>query len=173
MREIKFRGKRKDNGEWVNGDRLRIDGKILIVPHDCTIKITAQHIVNNDHMGFGEVSQSHIGSDSCWPTEVIPETVGQWTGLYDATKWDDLTDIERTLWNRYNLDTWPGKPIYEGDIIETKGFDVEGFVYYSQEMSRFEWGSTSMPLDLIWDSTGMMAKVIGNVTDNNELLTAQ
>lgn len=58
MREILFRGKRPDNGEWVYGDLLRnpIDDGIVIVD-------------------FGTINYFH---------EIVdPTTVGQYTGLTD------------------------------------------------------------------------------------------
>jgi uncharacterized phage protein (TIGR01671 family) len=58
MREIKFRGKRVDNGEWVYGDLIhRYSNWIYIAPIPSTIEIT--------------------------PIEIDPETVGQYTGLKD------------------------------------------------------------------------------------------
>jgi len=54
MREIKFRGKRIDNGEWVYGGVLIAEGKAAII--------------STDPMTF---------------TLVRPETVGQFTGLKD------------------------------------------------------------------------------------------
>ena len=66
MREIKFRGKRVDNSKWVYGYYLVAGG----IPFIST---------------FGEKE----------PIAVIPETVGQYTGLHDKN----------------------GKEIYEGDIL--------------------------------------------------------
>lgn len=58
MRQYLFRGKRVDNGEWVEGELLhKTDGKPYIFTED-------------DFAG----------------NEVLPETVGQWTGLYDKNK---------------------------------------------------------------------------------------
>jgi hypothetical protein len=66
MREIKFRGKRIDNGEWVYGLLLRNKLGVYIItegnPHECT------------QYGYIEISEY---------ARVNPETVGQLTGLED------------------------------------------------------------------------------------------
>lgn len=60
-REIKFRGKRIANDEWVYGSLLRWpDG-------DCTI-----------------LESKDDGSNYVWKREIDPKTVGQFTGLHDA-----------------------------------------------------------------------------------------
>ncbi len=61
MREILFRGKRKDNGEWVEGDLLT---------HGVDYE-TAIRVHNTNELGGGVV------------ISVIPKTVGQFTGLTD------------------------------------------------------------------------------------------
>ena len=57
MREILFRGKRTDNGEWICGDLSRCDELVAVVPFT----------TNFDYL-------------KC---KVISETVGQHTGMYD------------------------------------------------------------------------------------------
>jgi|TARA_Y100000310_G_scaffold72806_1_gene68921 uncharacterized phage protein (TIGR01671 family) len=68
MRDIKFRGKRVDNGEWVYGDLYRI-------------------------MGFGTGPHWLIGTPETADykdPEVDPETVGQFTGRQDEVKKSDV-----------------------------------------------------------------------------------
>lgn len=62
MRQIKFRGKRKDTDEWVYGDLVRnVEGAFAVVP---PYKMDMNNI--------------------CSDYEVSPETVGQFTGLHDT-----------------------------------------------------------------------------------------
>jgi uncharacterized phage protein (TIGR01671 family) len=87
MREILFRGKRKDNGEWVEGG----------IYHNSEDEIV--FIIKDTGLGYHEF------------IEVIPETVGQFTGLYDKN----------------------GKTIFEGDILKQK--TTSEFA----KVSSFEW----------------------------------
>jgi hypothetical protein len=68
MRSTKFRGKRKDNGEWVVGD--------VHWNKDCT----QCHIHER-----GQRIKSY---------DVIPETVGEWTGRKDRNNKDIYEDDE-------------------------------------------------------------------------------
>ena len=63
MREILFRGKRMDDGEWVEGYLVKaVGGECMILP------------VTTEHCGGAEFSEGY----HCDPT-----TVGQYTGLTD------------------------------------------------------------------------------------------
>lgn len=72
MREIKFRGKRLDNGEWIEGDLLRMNGHWFIFP-----------------------DPAPGGIDKY---EVDPATVGEFTGLKDKNGKEiyegDIMDME-------------------------------------------------------------------------------
>lgn len=70
MREILFHGKRKDNGEWVEGFYLSNDKEVYI--------ITQEEVTNS--LDSGELLHA------CWVHEVDPETVGWFTDSYDKNK---------------------------------------------------------------------------------------
>lgn len=63
MREILFRGKRTDNGEWVKGFYCMFNGK--------------KHLI---YTGYAEVDCGDYYPDAF---EIDPSTVGQYTGLTD------------------------------------------------------------------------------------------
>lgn len=131
MRTIKFRG-RDENGKWWYGDlrhTMRVYGQAHIL------------IVDN---GMEELRLTEY-----WSDRIDPETVGQFTGLFDRNK----------------------KEIYEGDILQLYGEDsgavevrfVRGVFAFLWKGSLDEELPTSAP-------THVWAKVIGNIHDNPELL---
>lgn len=144
-REIKFRGKLEYNGKWIYGDLLQYEN------------------------GDVAIFRDKLSSFGCECTEmskrdrVIPDTIGQYTGMTDKN----------------------GIKIFEGDIVHLKGDGYDGFKvgkdYY--RVVTFHEGSFCLPIEdgvhypvhtpiyeysdshniVNWD-------VIGNVTDNPELI---
>lgn len=119
-RIIKFRGRRIANDEWVYGSLLRWpDG-------DCTIL------------------ESKDGKNYVWKREIEPNTVGQFTGLYDAD----------------------GKEIYEGDILREGETGKTLQVVYDAPQFCFKHNVYGY----CFLNHPENFKVIGNIYDNSELL---
>lgn len=121
MRAIKFRGKSILTDEWFYGDLV----------HSADKKRTA--ILVNDKDSY----------DEC---EVVPETIGQFTSLYDCD----------------------GKEIFEGDILDFNGLTVEvRFVRGAFALLV----NGNLDDELYGDCrTDLFAKVIGNVYENPDIM---
>lgn len=151
LRQIKFRGKRTDTGEMVFGDLI--------------------HGVGSKHGRMYILPVRNIYPKGCndldgW--EVIPDTIGQFTGLLDTN----------------------GKDIYEGDIL---GFTTKREMGYQKDDMKIAlsvvFGRCNPDNDTLSEYMGFWverkggyrgsisyevgshgAKVIGNIHDNPELL---
>lgn len=121
-RTIKFRGKRITDGEWIYGDFFRNRG-LAFIAEDC--------VVENPLASWKDYN-------------VTPDTVGQFTGICDAS----------------------GKEIYEGDILRELGsgklveviYDAPEFCYKD---NVYVYRFINHPENF---------EVIGNIYDNPELL---
>lgn len=149
MREILFRGIDEGTKEWVYG-------------YYCERR--AQFHTGREYSIFDDKTMSKYS--------VIPETVGQHTGLYDNTKWDELTSEEQA---ELCAQEWKGKPIFEGDIVQYYGtYPLE--VYIESGHTKVRWFDTGTNTDCVelffgYDEEAYgECKIIGNIHDNPELL---
>lgn len=111
MREILFRGKSLMTGKWITGGYFK---HINRMPHpmgDCIKPKDIDHLIIQSRFADWGMPRGVEGY------EVDPETVGQWTGLFDSE----------------------GMRIFEGDIIE---FEHEGRKYW-RTVEWFEDGEYS------------------------------
>ena len=149
MREILFRGKRKDNGEWVEGRLLAND---VIVPCGQSFILEANCLYEGDKPIIGY--------------EVDEETVGQFTGLTDKNgKKIFEGDIVRAI----TLDTGTEKMavVCFGNFIdENNGDEYIGFYI------EFD-GIKTTATQLAMEECKNRIEVIGNIHDNLELLEVE
>ena len=122
MREILFRGKRKDTGALETGS-------LVIVRGGCSDE---QVFITDKMTGY------------CTP--VIPETVGQYTGLTDKN----------------------GKKIFEGDIVNIEYLETTVKNAVIEYVGASFYGSTDS--DACELDGYYQLEVIGNIHDNPELL---
>lgn len=125
MREILFRGKQKYNGEWI------ISGNVFFGEKR---KYMYFHNPDNDPVERAFVCR-----------EVIPESIGQYTGLTDKN----------------------GKKIFEGDILNCITSDFDGsdkYVYNFKITNIIDYEQMGF-LDFCNE-----VEIIGNIHDNPKLL---
>ena len=145
MRKILFRGKRLDNGEWIQGFFAILGDDYYIAP-DINAYTSMGGRGKGRCMLFGNYYQ------------VIPETVGQFTGLIDKNS----------------------KKIFEGDIIKivpdydysddysiSKVYSYNGILCVDYHGDDFDSTALGFLDDYLPDGD---FEVIGNIHDNPELL---
>ena len=128
MREILFRGK-TEKAEWVEGGLLY-----------------------DEEQNEAYIAE-HFEDKSAYLRPIIPETVGQYTGMTDKN----------------------GEKIFEGDVlshfINYQGRRIKGVVAYDITLAAYMWepkGLSSLFLTDVLSGNG--AEIIGNIHDNPELL---
>lgn len=145
MREILFRGKNADNGEWVYGSYFAHQKiRLCIVRGESEVEKNTQHLIVQDALACDWGFKNGIQA-----VDVLPETVGQYTGLTDKN----------------------GKKIFEGDIIicDTSMYrHVTGIVKYSENASRYYIEVLNSSNDYLFNCENIL--IIGNIHDNPELL---
>ncbi|MGN0605913.1 MAG: YopX family protein [Oscillospiraceae bacterium] len=125
MREILFRGKRKSNGKWIEG---------YVFKQFVSIK-------DEYYIRYGDTDYL-----------VIPETVGQYTGLTDKNR----------------------NKIFEGDIVELHFSGARGVVIFDKYCFIIEVHAFGgMERNIIGEYDKDVLEVIGNVHDNPELLKGE
>lgn len=154
-REILFKAKRKDNGEWVEGYYI-YHIKRTICPFGDSVKPEdEQHVIMQD--GF---SDWNMPRDTV-VYEIDPDTLCQYTGLTDKN----------------------GNEIWENDIISIAAYsydepedDYFGIVTYCEKDACWSLNNNEKYGEIICECFGSYTTEIinhGNIFDNPELLEVE
>lgn len=153
MREILFRGKRSDNGEWVNGS--------LFIPD---IPDTPTQIC----IGTNVVRISY---------DIDPQTIGQYTGLTDKNgqkifegdiiRYADMYDYNCYLESLDNTEAYDKCDL--GDIwtVDEVVYGIK-IGYPAFDLNKHDWDCNG--LSELNESGNYFYEIIGNIHDNPELL---
>ena len=146
MREILFRGKRFDNGEWIQGYLI----------HD---KFCNTHI---PHIGY-------LFDDDIDVAEIILGTVGQFTGLTDK---NGKKIFEGDLLNGFQYPFYRSESDehnYFAEVIWFTGNCAFGLYTHKHPTAKVK-GISAGNADFIEEFDSDDWEVIGNIHDNPELL---
>lgn len=138
-----YRGKRKDNGEWVKGYYACIAGNNMIL----TGKI--------------DITNRAIGAEAF---EVIPNTIGEFSGITDKNENKIFEgDIVKIIESGYGDGVHYGKVVFRDGcfIVEYKSYIVIETIFV--EKKEFKDGNANVVVKYQYE-------VVGNVYDNSELL---
>lgn len=148
-REILFKAKRKDNGEWVEGYYVYCRKRHYILP------------VLNKAIGFDEREDEYI--------EIGQDTLCQYTGLTDKNGWK--------IWEndivRYTFD-YPSETATENGLKERISSVFWSEWRGSWSVYADERKGKGMNNDLFkYARNGNTVEVIGNIFDDKELLEVE
>lgn len=157
MREIIFRGKRTDNGGWVYG--------YLYITQN------GKYEISNYCKYYNYERDTYI---------VIPETVGQYTGLKDKNGKKifegDIFKFDDEVWESYETSCGTEYNSYDGENYGVVGYNED---LASYDFVKYKYNESQVEADLHENHDIEFAyfidelEVIGNIHDNPELLEVE
>lgn len=130
--KILYRGKISGTKEWATGTPFIFGDRCKMI-HAVAV-----------HPDF--VDDGNVYYSEGFPVDI--ETVGQYTGCHDSTKWEELSASEQEDFIRKGgkPSEWNGKQIFVGDIVKYTDYDdftccsIVKFGEYFQDGSSGEYG---------------------------------
>ena len=147
MREIKFRGKRIDNNEWVYGYLVKSEDYIF----DYSERIDIPYIIPFDNFNLKDYGEYRVEE----------KTIGQFTGLYDKN----------------GVEVYEGDIIMATEYLNPGEVELKYKVKYVEEMCKFvlypllenkKYNNNNWNLDIPYYKKEDL-EVIGNIYDNKEI----
>lgn len=148
MREILFKGKKKDNGEWVEGFYYKMSEETYCFKEDYERNPVPEH----HYIVFTRMMDWGLPNQIC-STEIIPETLCEYTGLKDKNG--------NRIWENDILMAHLDESYPEDVTYETVEWNVAGWV--GRETGSID-GQYLDKFDL------EHYEVVDNIFDNPELL---
>lgn len=160
MRDIIFRGKRNDTGEWVEGYYVCLGGTYHYI-------LTGKLVISHGTVLF----KKYI---------VIPETVGQYTGLTDINgkkifegdiiRYADMYDYNCYLESLDNVEAYDGVDYGNIWTVDEVVYGIKvGYPAFDLNRHDFEVNGLS---ELV-ESRQYQYEVVGNIYDNPEMLKGE
>lgn len=142
MRDILFRGKRVDNGEWVEGYYAKVADYLSEQPIDL--------IFEPDGMLFPH-------SEICGCIDIDSKSIGQFTGLYDKNGNKIFEgDAVKTKFGRLCIVEWFSTRVYCG--WDLKPVDTFDNIRHTEPPTEYD----------MWEDKNL--EVVGNIHDNPEFV---
>lgn len=148
-REILFKAKRKDNGEWVEGYYIYHIKRTICPSGDSVKPEDEQHVIMQDGFSDWNMPRGTV------VYEIDQETLCQYTGLTDKN----------------------GKKIWENDILRRDGYwdiriEFENGAFMVRNADKVQY-INRVTCTLISTFNIKAYEVIGNIFDNPELLEVE
>lgn len=140
MRDILFKGKRKDNGEWVEGYYAKVADYLSEKPIDLIFDLDGLLLPHNEIGGCIDVES---------------DTLGQFTGLYDKNgKKIFEGDVVKTKFGRLCIVEWFSTRAYCG--WDLRPVDTVDNIVHTKPPTEYD----------LWEDKNL--EVVGNIHDNPE-----
>lgn len=145
MREILFKAKRLDNGEWVEGYYIYHIKRTICPLGDSVKPEDEQHVIMQDGFSDWNMPRNTV------VYEINPDTLCQYTGEKD----------------KYHNKIW------EHDIVRNEKGDIGVAQWFEEHAAFMIWNKTKNCVCYLTENDFSKIEIVGNEFDNPELLEVE